>query len=101
MSAENKTSLWEDWEETERVLEKFFYECLRFWEKTLNVDSDLSNEAYKNAIEEIPETYPYHPQGEKLNPVFIARFKKLRLMDCYGKDWEKYMDEKTKKLLQN
>lgn len=73
-------------EETMSVLEKFFGECLRFWERTLNVDSDLSNEAYKHAIEEIPTHYPYSPQGELLNPEWVAEFKRYRLMDCYGKD---------------
>lgn len=76
--------------ETMSTLVKFFGECLRYWEKTLKVNSDLSNEAYKHAIEEIPKTYPYSPNGEELNPEWVAEFRKYRLMDCYGKDWERY-----------
>ena len=72
-------------EETWEVLEKFFGECLRYWEKTLKVDSDLSNEAYKMAIEDIPTHYPYSPNGEKLNEDVVKKFKESRLMDCYGK----------------
>lgn len=76
-------------EETMSVLEKFFGECLRFWEKELNVTSDESKEPYKNAIDEIPKYYPYSPNGEKLNEEWVQEFKKYRLMDCYGKDWER------------
>ena len=78
-------------EETMAVLERFFGECLRYWEKTLKVDSDLSNEAYKNAIDEIPHRNPYKMCGEELNPEWVAEFKKYRLMDCYGKDWERFL----------
>ena len=77
-------------EETMELLEQFFYECLRFWERTLKIDSDLSNIAYKNAIDEIPERNPYKKNGELLNKEWVDEFRKHRLMDCYGKDWEKY-----------
>ena len=77
-------------EETMKILEQFFGECLKYWERTLNVDSDLSNEAYKQAIKEIPTCNPYKVIKEELNPEWVQEFKKYRLMDCYGKDWEKY-----------
>ncbi len=81
-----------DKKETMKILEQFFGECLRYWERTLNVDSDLSNEAYKHAINKIPECNPYvFGEEEKLNPEWVEEFRKYRLMDCYGRDWEKYI----------
>lgn len=80
-----------DKQETMAVLERFFGECLRYWERTLKVDSDVSNEAYKCAIDEIPRTNPYKMSGEELNQEWVEEFRKHRLMDCYGKDWEKYV----------
>ena len=77
-------------EETMKILERFFGECLRYWERTLKVDSDFSNEAYKNAINDIPKTNPYKMAGEELNKEWVEEFRRYRLMDCYGKDWEKY-----------
>ena len=77
-------------DETMAVLEKHFNSCLRFWERTLKADSDLSKEAYKHAIDEIATRDPRHMNGEVLNPEWVAEFRKYRLMDCYGKDWEKY-----------
>ena len=41
------------------ILERFFNECLRYWERTLRVDSDISNKAYINAIADIPHHNPY------------------------------------------
>lgn len=79
-----------DKKETMAVLERHFNECLHYWERTLKVDSDLSNEAYIKAISEIPSCNPYHIQKEELNPEWVKEFRKYRLMDCYGKDWEKY-----------
>ena len=80
-----------DKNETMALLEKFFGECLQYWERTLKADSDLSREAYINAIDEIPKTNPYKMSGEELNPDWVAEFRKYRLMDCYGKDWERYL----------
>ncbi len=77
-------------EETMNILERHFNDCLHFWEKELKVDSDLSNEAYVNAIDEIPTTNPFKMKGEKLNPKWVDEFRKSRLMDCYGKDWKKH-----------
>lgn len=71
-------------EETMALLEKFFNECLRYWEQTLNVDSDASNKAYLNAIADIPKTNPYKPTGEELNSEWAEEFKRYKLMDCYG-----------------
>lgn len=73
-------------EETMALLEQFFIECLKYWERTLNIDSDVSNKAYLNAIFDIPKTNPYKPNGEKLNEEWVEEFKKYRLMDCYGND---------------
>ena len=78
-------------EETMRILEQFFGECLRYWERTLKVDSDLSREPYERAIGDIPKNNPYKMVGEELNPEWVAEFKKYRLMDCYGKNWERYV----------
>lgn len=77
-------------EETMAVLEQFFGECLRYWERTLKIDSDTSNEAYKNAINDIPKRNPYKMNGEELNKEWVEEFRKYRLMDCYGKEWERY-----------
>jgi len=76
--------------ETMTMLERFFGECLRYWERALKVDSDTSNEAYKHAIEDIPHHCPYSPNGEEINPAWREEFRRSRLMDCYGKDWERY-----------
>ena len=78
-------------DETMAILEKFFYECLHFRERELNVDSDLSREAYINAIEEIPSVDPNRKNGQKLNPEWVAEFRRYRLMDCWGKEWEKHL----------
>lgn len=78
-------------EETMSVLEKHFNDCLRYWERELKVDSDLDKSAYKEAIREIATTDPRSPYGEKLNEEWVAEFRKYRLMDCYGKEWEKYI----------
>lgn len=78
-------------QETMEVLEKHFNDCLRYWERELKVDSDLSNEAYIHAISEIATTDPRKPCGEKLNPEWVAEFRKYRLMDCYGNEWEKHI----------
>ena len=78
-------------EETMRLLERFFKECLAYWERTLKVDSDTSREAYINAINDIPSTNPYSPNGKELNKEWVAEFRRYRLMDCYGKNWERYV----------
>lgn len=77
--------------ETMEILEKFFGECLRYWERTLKVSSDESKEPYINAIEEIPTYNPYKMQGEKLNEEWVSEFRKYRLMDLYGKNWKNYI----------
>jgi hypothetical protein len=69
------------------ILEKFFYECVRFWEHELKTDSDLDRQPYINAIKEIPQRNPYEVQGEEFDEDVIADFTKSRKMDCYGKDW--------------
>lgn len=79
------------------ILEKFFFECVRYWEKELNVSSDYSKEPYINAIKEIPTTYPYAPAGYALNTEIREKFIKSRYMDCYGKEWEKYYNKERGK----
>ena len=80
---------WTKEKQTE-TLEKFFGECLRYWEHTLNVDSDLDNQAYINAINDIPHHNPYSINGEEFDDDVRTQFRNSRLMDCYGKDWEQY-----------
>ena len=72
------------------TLEKFFGECLRFWERELKVSSDIDKQPYINAIKEIPSYDPYTPVGEQIDPNIRNEFVKYRLMDCYGNEWEKY-----------
>lgn len=74
-------------EETMAVLERFFGECLKYWERTLEVDSDLSNEAFICAIRDIPSTYPYSMHGRDLDPAIVDEFRLYRYMDCYGKTY--------------
>ena len=71
-------------EETMALLEKFFNECLKYWEETLMVDSDTSTKPFLNAICEIPKTNPYKPNGEKLNKEWVDEFRMYKIMDCYG-----------------
>ena len=78
-------------EETMGILEKFFGECLRYWERTLHVDSDLDRAAYEHANEDIPKHDPYSVSGELLNPEWVEEFRKYRLMDCYGHGWESHV----------
>ena len=74
------------------ILEQFFGECLRFWERTLGVDSDLSQEPFINAMKEIPKYNPYKVQGELLDPDVVADFRRYRYMDCYGRDyWQQHL----------
>ena len=80
-------------QETMKVLEKHFSDCLKYWERELKVDSDLSNEAYIHAIKEIPKHDPRVPAGEELNPEWVAEFRKYRLMECYGKEWKKHISD--------
>lgn len=78
-------------DETMKVLEDHFNGCLRFWEHELKVSSDIDKAPYIEAIREIATTDPRSPYGEKLNEEWVAEFRRYRLMDCYGKDWEKYI----------
>lgn len=81
-------------EETMDVLDRHFKDCLKYWERTLGVDSDLSKEAYEHAIEEIPTNNPFKMQGEKLNEEWVEEFRQSRLMDCYGKNIPRNMGGK-------
>lgn len=76
------------------ILESFFGECLRYWERTLKVSSDLDKQPYINAITDIPHNNPYKMQGEPINETIREEFIKARYMDCYGKDWQKYYERR-------
>lgn len=70
-----------------------FMDCVRFWERELKTDSDMSKQPYINAIREIPVVDPRVPNGRKLDKDVREEFIKSRFMDCYGKDWERYYKE--------
>ncbi len=80
-------------EEQLAILERFFGECLRYWERELKTNHDIDKEPYINAIKEIPVNYPYTPNGEPFDKEVREEFIKYRLMDCYGKDWELHRTE--------
>lgn len=75
------------------ILEKFFFECVRYWERSLNTDSDIDNRPYINALKDIPTTNPYVIQGEPIDEETRKYFIKCRYMDTYGKDWKHYYKE--------
>jgi len=75
------------------ILDRFFRECVRFWEHELKTDSDIDKQPYINAIREIPKYNPYKMQGELIDEETRKHFIKRRYMDCYGKDWERYYKE--------
>lgn len=77
-------------EEQISILEQFFKECLQYWEKTLNIDSDLDNSAYKRAIADIPDCVPYYIKAIPFDEEIVKKFIKSRMMDCFGKNWEQY-----------
>jgi len=70
------------------ILEKFFGECVRYWERTLKTDADLDVMPFLKAMKEIPLKYPYAPDGKDFDPDIRQTFVKCRYMDCYGRDWE-------------
>ena len=80
-------------EEQKATLEKFFYECVRYWERELKTDSDLDKTPYINAIKEIPTTNPYlYKDSPKIDEEVRNDFVKARYIDCYGKDWREYYE---------
>ena len=84
-------SLWTAEEQTES-LTKHFNGCLKFWEKFLNTDSDIDNEPYIKAIEEIPVQDPLRIKGDFFDKEVVYGFAQSRLMDCYGKEWQEHYD---------
>ena len=84
-----------NWDEDKQIitLEKFFGECLRYWERELGVSHDVDKRPFINAIKEIPNYDPYSICGEPFNPKIRNDFIKYRLMDCYGRDWERYYED--------
>lgn len=78
----------------ELVLEQFFNECLRYWEKELNISSDESREPFINAIKEIPRTNPYLVGSKEVIDESLRNdFIKYRLMDCFGQAWKNHLHE--------
>lgn len=76
-------------EEQYDTLDKFFRECVRFWEHELKTDSDLDNRPYINALQEIPKVDPNVPFDPRpIDSDVRERFVKHRCMDTYGKQWE-------------
>ena len=69
------------------TLYKFFFECVRFWERELKTDSDLDKTPYLNAIKEVPHNYPYKPNGEPIDENVRKEFIESRYMDVYGVNW--------------
>lgn len=77
-------------QEQYNILLEFFYECVKYWERFLKVDSDLDKQPYINALEEIPDVDPNVPFGKPFDKDVLENFTKDRYMDTYGKEWEKY-----------
>ena len=75
------------------ILMRHFFDCVRYWERTLKVSSDESSEPYKRALDELPRNNPFRMTGEPFDAEVLAEFKKSRLMDVYGRDWERHWEE--------
>ena len=91
----------EEWTKREQydILFRHFMDCVRYWESRLNIDSDLSNEAYKRALNEIPTTHPgIAYNAPKIDDDVRNGFIKDRCMDTYGKFyWEKEYENLVKR----
>lgn len=83
-------------DEQYNIMMKFFKDCVRFWEHELKTDSDLDRRPYENALMEIPTVDPFKPHGEPIDSDVREEFIKSRFMDTYGKDWERYYNEKRR-----
>lgn len=78
----------------ELILEQFFNDCLKYWEKVLKVSSDDSKEPYIRSIRDIPKTNPYLVGSkETIDESVRNDFIKYRLMDCFGNDWKNHIRE--------
>ncbi len=75
------------------ILLKFFFECVKFWEKELNTDSDLDKAPYQNALKEIPKEDPNVPHGRKFDDDVREDFIKHRYMDTYGHNWKEFYEK--------
>ena len=81
-------------EKQKKDLEKFFFDCVRFWERFLKISADESKEPYQRALDDLPQCNPFVIDGrEPFNEGVLREFKRYRLMDTYGNDWEKHWDE--------
>lgn len=78
-------------EEQQTILLDFFNACVRYWERTLKIDSDLEKQAHINALEEIPTHDPRVPfNPPSFDEDVLEDFVKARYMDTYGRDWQRY-----------
>ena len=76
-------------EEQYDTLDKFFRECVRFWERELKTDSDIDSQPYKNALKEVPKHNPYVPfNSPEFDKSIRDEFIKYRCMDIWGRNWE-------------
>ena len=66
-------------QETEKVMEKFFNECFRFWKST-NLDASA---AFENALQDVKRLKhdPYVPAGDLLNEEAKNKFVHYREID--------------------
>ena len=65
--------------ETQKILEEFFIDCLKYWRSVLNDERT----AFKRAISDVEciTRNPFSPQGELLNEEAKIEFVKYRNMD--------------------
>ena len=65
--------------ETELILESFFYECVRFWNRNI----DDTREAFRRAIRDIEELThdPYEPCGKLVDMPTRDKFIGYRKID--------------------
>lgn len=78
----------------ERDLERHFTGCRKYWERTLGVSSDESKEPVLRALNELPRYNPFFPyERVTFDEDLLCSFKKCRLMDAYGMEWERHWNE--------
>ncbi len=89
-----------DYKTSFEEIDTHFFNCLKFWEKKLNIDSDLDNTAYLKALEDIlmPVRNEYVPCSplravySTKNTLNLRAYNdelRYRCMDIYGRNWEK------------
>ena len=65
--------------ETELAMERFFNDCVNFWNRILHDE----RKAFEAALEDTKKitTNPFSPRGDKLDPETKLNFIKYREMD--------------------